>query len=384
MTFVTIANLQQACAIVSDGGCCKCVGSPGIFKKNTCDLTEANVLQIYATLRGMKSDSIVEEELTHLCALREELFRGLDAIREEKAHVSASKTDVSGHFETAHDREASESSAVRRQEQMYSKKFCAKNPVGEFDNITSEHDPAKGSAGGDATQTSQRVAEMLRGNVASAEWSTWGNTDRTQNENRGADMLEEVAVSVQESNDAGGRSAIRELMMSLVKMGLKPDPVPPHKDSVFLALMKGLHGAGLRPQGYDFEKGDVMGSRKQFPIAAKRARFELMRLLSSKVCVNQYVTGKGGGRCEEDEGRGLQGAMPSAHVGRSNHKIGLKTNFAPKEIRIIFLIESQLFHLCNCLDMVYRSPSNLVQVFFLGDGCLSCATSHSHSERVWK
>lgn len=313
----------------------------------------------------MKDDSGVEEELTHLRALREELFRGLVAIKEEKAHVSASKTDVSKHLETAHDGEASESAAVCEQERLDSESIVAKIPVGKFDDIISEHVSAKGSAGGDATQTSRRVAEELRGSAISAEWSTWRNADRIRSENGGADMLEEVAVSVQESSDSGGSFAIRELMMSLVKMGLKPDPVPPHKDSFFLALMKGLHGAGLRPQGYDFEKGDVMGNRKQFPIAAKRARFELMRLLSSKVCMKLCVTGKQGRSLEEDKGSRLQGAMLFAYFCRSQQRIG-HNNFTQKEFRIITLDGSHFFFFCVCLSMIQRSSSNFGASFVPG------------------
>jgi hypothetical protein len=39
--------------------------------------------------------------------------------------------------------------------------------------------------------------------------------------------------------------------------------VPPSKDSFFLALMKGLQLAGLRPLKYDFSESTVMGSTSQ-------------------------------------------------------------------------------------------------------------------------
>ena len=75
---------------------------------------------------------------------------------------------------------------------------------------------------------------------------------------------------------------LSEMMRRLRDLGLKPEQVPPHKDSFFLSLMKGLQRAGLRPNGYDFREEAVMGADRQFPNAAKKARFEVLKLLSSQ------------------------------------------------------------------------------------------------------
>jgi hypothetical protein len=77
-------------------------------------------------------------------------------------------------------------------------------------------------------------------------------------------------------------AVLSEMMRRLRDLGLKPEQVPPHKDSFFLSLMKGLQRVGLRPNGYDFREGTVMGSERQFPNAAKKARFEVLKLLSSQ------------------------------------------------------------------------------------------------------
>ncbi|EKX51397.1 hypothetical protein GUITHDRAFT_102667 [Guillardia theta CCMP2712] len=77
--------------------------------------------------------------------------------------------------------------------------------------------------------------------------------------------------------------ALREMILRLNDLGLRPETVPPHKDSYFLSLMKGLQCAGLRPRGYDFREQTVMGSGKQYPFAAKRARQDVLSLLSSQI-----------------------------------------------------------------------------------------------------
>jgi hypothetical protein len=90
-----------------------------------------------------------------------------------------------------------------------------------------------------------------------------------------------------------GAQALRSLMRVLSEQGLKPDGVPPHRDSFFLALVKGLHRVGLCPKGYNFEPAEVLGSRSQFPQAAKRARLELLRILSAKapLALNDKIAG---------------------------------------------------------------------------------------------
>lgn len=77
-------------------------------------------------------------------------------------------------------------------------------------------------------------------------------------------------------------AVLGEMMRRLRDLGLKPEQVPPHKDSFFLSLMKALQRVGLRPTGYDFRESTVMGSERQFPNAAKKARFEVLKLLSSQ------------------------------------------------------------------------------------------------------
>ncbi len=59
-----------------------------------------------------------------------------------------------------------------------------------------------------------------------------------------------------------------------------------YSDSFFLALMKGLQRAGLRPDGYDFREEAVMGASKQFPHAAKVAKKRIMTLLGQQVCMH--------------------------------------------------------------------------------------------------
>jgi hypothetical protein len=90
-----------------------------------------------------------------------------------------------------------------------------------------------------------------------------------------------------------GAPALRSLMRVLGEQGLKPDGVPPHRDSFFLALVKGLHRVGLCPKGYNFEPDEVLGSRSQFPQAAKRARLELLRILSARapLALNDKIAG---------------------------------------------------------------------------------------------
>jgi hypothetical protein len=99
--------------------------------------------------------------------------------------------------------------------------------------------------------------------------------------------------SVSREEKLRNAEALRAMMLALSDKGLKPDGVPPHKDSFFLALVKGLHRAGLCPKGYNFEPGEILGSRNQFPQAAKLARFELLRILSAKapIALNDKIAG---------------------------------------------------------------------------------------------
>jgi hypothetical protein len=88
------------------------------------------------------------------------------------------------------------------------------------------------------------------------------------------------------------------MMRRLRDLGLKPEQVPPHKDSFFLSLMKSLQRAGLRPTGYDFREGAVLGAERQFPDAAKRARFDVLKLLSSQA---DKLNGIGGWKLSSEE-----------------------------------------------------------------------------------
>mmetsp|Transcript_28271 Transcript_28271/g.44072 ORF Transcript_28271/g.44072 Transcript_28271/m.44072 type:complete len:724 (+) Transcript_28271:60-2231(+) len=101
-----------------------------------------------------------------------------------------------------------------------------------------------------------------------------------------------VAAEVEESEESEEfedeeaiteQIALQQMISILKEAGLRPDAVPPHKDSFFMALMKALQRAGLRPRGYDFRESGVMGSKRQFPYAAKRAKAEVLSLLSSQV-----------------------------------------------------------------------------------------------------
>jgi hypothetical protein len=105
---------------------------------------------------------------------------------------------------------------------------------------------------------------------------------------QGLEYDAEESEESEESNDDLAepdtqQESTEKLTARLRELGLRPDSVPPHKDSFFLALMKGLQLAGLRPRQYDFRESAVMGSTSQFPWAAKRARQDVMALLSSQV-----------------------------------------------------------------------------------------------------
>lgn len=93
---------------------------------------------------------------------------------------------------------------------------------------------------------------------------------------------EEYSSSEEGSEDEGEERALAEMMAVLADKGLRPDSVPPHKDSFFLALMKALQRAGLRPRGYDFREAEVQGSGRQYPYAAKRAKHEVLGLLAAQ------------------------------------------------------------------------------------------------------
>ena len=71
-------------------------------------------------------------------------------------------------------------------------------------------------------------------------------------------------------------------MSLLEKQGLKVVPVPPHKDSYFLALVKSLDGAGIRPQGFEPEEdADGRKGAGGYRGPARRAKYEILRLLSA-------------------------------------------------------------------------------------------------------
>jgi 2'-5' RNA ligase len=112
-----------------------------------------------------------------------------------------------------------------------------------------------------------RVQTLLR-RVAEAEESV-----RRAEEDEGEEGVE----------DEGEARALAMMMESLEARGLRPEGVPPHKDSFFLALMLALQRAGLRPRGYDFREDSVMGAERQFPAAAKRARSDVLHLLAAQV-----------------------------------------------------------------------------------------------------
>jgi len=70
-------------------------------------------------------------------------------------------------------------------------------------------------------------------------------------------------------------SPLATMMRVLAEEGLHADPVAPHKDSFFLALVKSLNGAGLRPRGYLREQDGSFG------MASRRAKLQIMRKLSA-------------------------------------------------------------------------------------------------------
>ncbi|KAJ1476491.1 hypothetical protein T484DRAFT_1824778, partial [Baffinella frigidus] len=96
------------------------------------------------------------------------------------------------------------------------------------------------------------------------------------------DELRDEAEDEEEEEWDGEAQALGEMMDMLEAKGLRPEGVPPHKDSYFLALMLSLQRAGLRPLGYDFREAAVMGAERQFPLAAKRARADVLHLLAAQ------------------------------------------------------------------------------------------------------
>ncbi len=79
-------------------------------------------------------------------------------------------------------------------------------------------------------------------------------------------MLAYADVCCRQASEEAAKERLRR---RLREAGLRPDAIPPHKDSFFLALMKGLQAAGLRPRDYDFREGPVMGSVSQVALKKK-------------------------------------------------------------------------------------------------------------------
>lgn len=117
----------------------------------------------------------------------------------------------------------------------------------------------------------------LRGKVSEAD-----EADEEYSSDSGDSGASADAEESEDDERDTEQGSLDMLMARLRELGLRPDSIPPHKDSFFLALMKGLQMAGLRPQKYDFRESSVMGSDSQFPWAAKRARQDVMSLLSSQ------------------------------------------------------------------------------------------------------
>jgi hypothetical protein len=111
-------------------------------------------------------------------------------------------------------------------------------------------------------------------------------------------LEEEISSTNSKSSTDPVGTVLGEMMRRLTDLGLKPEQVPPHKDSFFLSLMKSLQRVGLRPNGYDFREGAVLGAERQFPDAAKRARFDVLKLLSSQA---DKLNGIGGWKLSSEE-----------------------------------------------------------------------------------
>lgn len=57
-----------------------------------------------------------------------------------------------------------------------------------------------------------------------------------------------------EECDGEDGAGISMVLSRLEQVGQRPDSVPDHIDSVFLAIVKGLQQTGLRPLDYDFRE----------------------------------------------------------------------------------------------------------------------------------
>jgi hypothetical protein len=102
---------------------------------------------------------------------------------------------------------------------------------------------------------------------------------------------------MEEVDDEDG-AGIAMVLSRLEQAGQRPDSVPDHIDSVFLAIVKGLQQSGLRPLGYDFREQEVIGVPRQFPHAAKRAKRDIMRMLGAQA---HRLNGIGGWPLSTDE-----------------------------------------------------------------------------------
>ena len=91
-------------------------------------------------------------------------------------------------------------------------------------------------------------------------------------------MLTYADVCCRQASEEAAKESLRR---RLREAGLRPDAIPPHKDSFFLALMKGLQAAGLRPRDYDFREGPVMGSVSQVAYKKKASHKKKSARLSS-------------------------------------------------------------------------------------------------------
>ena len=133
-----------------------------------------------------------------------------------------------------------------------------------------------------------QLESLLRRSIMEGEEQEANQIPRGGGGGSGADTADPVGTT------------LGQMMRRLSALGLRPQPVPPHLDSFFLSLMKALQAAGLRPQGYDFREGPVMGADRQFPNAAKKAKLEVLKLLSSQA---DKLNGIGGWRLSPEEFR---------------------------------------------------------------------------------
>ena len=176
-----------------------------------------------------------------------------------------------------------------------------------------------------------------------------------------ADFSEESEESEEATGEDGGATeAVQRseldlvndrLMLRLKELGLRPDAVPPHKDSFFLSLMKALQLAGLRPRNYDFRESAVMGSTTQFPWAAKRARQDVMALLSSQV---HKLNGIGGWKLSSAEFKRYFSAA-WWHVPAARHDLFMASAHL-YSIRIVCLSIVEQDGIFDMVEEVYDPP----------------------------